>query len=127
MPAFGVQNQLHIPGYTIAVKTGTTDQIKDNWTFGYTPSYVAGVWVGNNNNLPMNKYMASGVTGAAPIWNKIFSILLAGKTDEIMAMPSGVFIKKDEACGRSEVFIKGSRIPSSLCPAKKDDGKKKRD
>lgn len=127
MPAFGVQNQLHLSGYTVAVKTGTTDQIKDNWTFGYTPSYVAGVWVGNNNNLPMNKYMASGVTGAAPIWNKIFSVLLAGKPDEIMSMPSGVFIKKDEACGRSEVFIKGTKIPSSLCPAKKDDGKKKSD
>ncbi|OGC75458.1 hypothetical protein A2547_02855, partial [candidate division WWE3 bacterium RIFOXYD2_FULL_43_10] len=67
LPAFGTRNFLTVPGKQIAVKTGTTDQIKDNWTFGFTPSYTVGVWVGNNDNKPMNKYMASGLTGAAPI------------------------------------------------------------
>ena len=117
LPAFGTRNFLTVPDKHIAVKTGTTDQIKDNWTFGFTPSYTVGVWVGNNDNKPMNKYMASGLTGAAPIWNRIMSEVLAEKADEIFDMPSGVFVKKDEGCSRTDVFIKGSVVPKSLCPA----------
>ena len=117
LPAFGTRNFLTVPGKQIAVKTGTTDQIKDNWTFGFTPSYTVGVWVGNNDNKPMNKYMASGLTGAAPIWNRIMSEVLAGKDDEVFDMPTGVFVKKDDGCNRSDVFIKGSVVPNSLCPA----------
>ena len=45
--AFGTNSLLNIPGKTVAVKTGTTDQKRDNWAIGYTPSYVVGVWVGN--------------------------------------------------------------------------------
>ena len=116
LPAFGIRNFLTVPGKQIAVKTGTTDQIKDNWTFGFTPSYTVGVWVGNNDNKPMNKYMASGLTGAAPIWNRIMSEVLSGKDNEVFEMPPGVFIKKDEGCDRTEVFIKGSNVPKSLCP-----------
>lgn len=116
LPAFGTRNFLSLPGYKIASKTGTTDQIKDNWTFGYTPSYVVGVWVGNNDNQPMNRYMASGLTGAAPIWNRVMAEVLTGKTDEVFAMPAGVFQKTDERCSRSEIFIKGSKVPKSLCP-----------
>jgi membrane peptidoglycan carboxypeptidase len=63
MPAFGVNNYLWLPNKTIAVKTGTTDMKRDNYTFGYTPSYVVSVWVGNNDNKPMNKYLASGLSG----------------------------------------------------------------
>ena len=117
LPAFGTRNFLTVEGKQIAAKTGTTDLIKDNWTFGFTPSYTVGVWVGNNDNKPMNKYMASGLTGAAPIWNRIMSEVLAGKTNEVFDMPLGVFVKKEEGCNRSEVFIKGSNVPKSLCPA----------
>ncbi len=49
-----------------AVKTGTTDSYKDAWTIGYTPDLVVGVWVGNNDNTPMDKI--AGSLGAAPIW-----------------------------------------------------------
>jgi len=124
IPAFGTRNFLSLSGYKIAAKTGTTDQIKDNWTFGYTPSYVVGVWVGNNDNTPMNRRMASGLTGAAPIWNRIMAEVLHGKPNEIFDTPSGVFEKKDEKCGMTEVFIKGSKVPENLCSKV---GKEKKD
>ena len=124
LPAFGTRNFLSIAGKQVAVKTGTTDLIKDNWTFGFTPSYVVGVWVGNNDNKPMNRYMASGLTGAAPIWNRIMSEVLAGKANEIFDTPTGVFVKRDEGCNRTEVFIKGSNVPKSLCPVEEKNGKK---
>lgn len=89
-PAFGTRSLLEISGHTVAVKTGTTDSKRDNWTFGYTPEYVVGVWVGNNNNAPMNQALASGVTGAAPIWNKIMTNLLKGTPDVAFNKPDDV-------------------------------------
>ncbi len=64
-PAFGSTSPLHI-GVPAAAKTGTTDQYRDNWTIGFTPYLVTGVWAGNSDNSPMVR--SSGVTGAAPIW-----------------------------------------------------------
>ncbi len=122
---FGSNSSLVVPGYKVAAKTGTTDQIKDNWTFGFTPSYVVGVWVGNNNNTPMNRNQASGITGAAPIWNKIMIGLLKDKPNEVFRMPAGVFVKANPECKKSEIFIKGSNVPKSLCPAEKKDEEKK--
>ncbi|MBI2620694.1 PBP1A family penicillin-binding protein [candidate division WWE3 bacterium] len=123
IPAFGSSNQLNIPGYTIAVKTGTTDEKRDNWTFGYTPSYVVGVWVGNNDNAPMNQRLASGLSGAAPIWNKIMAGVLNGKSNEVFEMPRNVFVKFDRECKMSEVFLKGTS-PKNLCNVDKLKGKK---
>jgi len=127
VPAFGTSSSLVIPGYKIAVKTGTTDNIKDNWTFGFTPSYVAGVWVGNNDGEPMNRYLASGLSGAAPMWNRIMTIVLEDKPNEVFDMPEGVFVKTDEECNKSEVFIKGTNIPETLCPQKEDENENKED
>lgn len=121
LPAFGVNNFLSIPGHKVAVKTGTTNNIKDNWTLGYTPSYVVGVWVGNNDGSPMRQGLASGLTGAAPIWNKIMTEILKDKPNELFERPANVFIKRDEKCGISELFIKGTNIPQSLCPEKDDE------
>jgi len=59
----------------VAVKTGTTQNQRDNWTIGYTVDYLVATWVGNNDNTPMS-YVASGVTGASPIWNKTMTYLL---------------------------------------------------
>jgi membrane peptidoglycan carboxypeptidase len=53
----------------VAAKTGTTDSFKDNWTIGFTPSVVVGVWSGNANDDQMENSI--GVTGAAPIWNSV--------------------------------------------------------
>ena len=69
-PTFGANSVLKIPGREVAVKTGTTNNNKDAWTIGYTPSIAVGVWVGNNDNKPMKK---GGVSLAGPIWNAVMS------------------------------------------------------
>ncbi len=88
--AFGSNSVLNIPGKTVAVKTGTTDEKRDNWTIGYTPSRVVGVWVGNNDNTPMSPVVASGVTGASPIWNKIMQAALKGQANQPFEKPGNV-------------------------------------
>lgn len=65
---FGSNSPLIIPGWTVAAKTGTTQEFRDAWTIGYTPSLTAGVWAGNNDNRPMAAG-ADGVFVAAPIWH----------------------------------------------------------
>jgi len=77
--AFGSHSQLVIPNQVVSVKTGTTNDLKDNWTLGFTPEYLVATWVGNNDSKPMNPYLVSGVTGAAPIWHNIMSQLLQNK------------------------------------------------
>lgn len=67
----GSNSALYTPNIDSAVKTGTTNDIKDNWTVGYTRNVVVGVWVGNNNGDPLVN--SSGLTGAAPIWNSIMT------------------------------------------------------
>lgn len=121
VPAFGTRNYLNIPGKRVAVKTGTTDNIRDNFTMGFTPSYTVGVWVGNNDNTPLNARLASGLSGAAPIWNSIMSVVLENKENEVMAMPEEVFTSFDEKCGKTEFFIKGTRVPDSLCVVNDDE------
>lgn len=119
---FGSNSSLNIRGHRVAVKTGTTDEKRDNWTLGYTPSYVVGVWVGNNDNTPMDPRLASGLSGAAPIWNQIFSALLDGQPAEDFDRPQDVFVKIDEDCDNiSEVFIRGSNIPKNLCVKEKKE------
>ena len=85
---FGSNSILNIGGKTIAVKTGTTDEKRDNWAVGYTPT--VGVWVGNNDNTPMDPVVSSGVTGASPIWNKIMRQALANKPNEQFKHPDKV-------------------------------------
>jgi len=66
---FGEKNSLTLPDRPVAAKTGTTNDYKDAWTMGYTPSIVTGVWVGNNDSTEMSKG-ADGSVVAAPIWNQ---------------------------------------------------------
>lgn len=87
---FGPNSVLNIGGRTVAVKTGTTDEKRDNWAVGYTPSITVGVWVGNNDNTPMDPVVSSGVTGASPIWNKIMRQALANKPNEQFNQPGKV-------------------------------------
>ncbi|MFW5772182.1 MAG: transglycosylase domain-containing protein [Phototrophicaceae bacterium] len=71
-PAMGANSPLLTPNITTSVKTGTTDDVRDNWTVGYTRNVAVGVWVGNNDNRPM-RGDTSGLTGAAPIWNQVIT------------------------------------------------------
>lgn len=88
--AFGTSSELVIPGHAVSVKTGTTDELRDNWTIGYTPSFLVATWVGNNDNSKMNQWLVSGTTGAAPIWNSIMTHVLADQPDEWPKQPSNV-------------------------------------
>jgi membrane carboxypeptidase/penicillin-binding protein len=128
-PAFGTHSWLNIANYPrVAVKTGTTQNRRDNWTIGYTPTYLTAVWVGNNDNTPMS-YVASGVTGASPIWNKIMNLVV--KEDQDWVRPEG--IEEVEICpttgtlpcegcgGKKELFLAGTApknhcVPNSLTP-----------
>lgn len=112
--AFGPNSSLVIPGHTVSVKTGTTDSKRDNWTIGYTPSLLTAVWVGNNNNSPMDPMLTSGVTGAAPIWHDIMTEFLQGKPDEVSAQPDDV---TSLPCyfNRPEYFIKGTEPAGGRC------------
>jgi len=115
---FGPNSPLRIPGHTVAAKTGTTDEKKDNWTLGYSPSLTVGVWVGNNDNTPMHPRLASGITGAAPIWHRFFIEALEGKPDEKFKMPPGITtVEISKRSGKipqegedrvTEYFIKGT-------------------
>ncbi len=106
-PIFGLNSKLVIKNKTVAVKTGTTNSLKDNWTIGWTPTYLVATWVGNNDSQPMS-WVASGVTGATPIWNGIMSDLLKDKENETWEIPNGL-VKKN-ICGKDEWIINGSEI-----------------
>lgn len=88
--SFGPSSQLYIPNRAVSVKTGTTDDLRDNWAIGFTPQVLVAVWVGNNDNTPMNPYLVSGVTGAAPIWHKLMAEALKGKPDIWPKQPDGI-------------------------------------
>jgi len=90
---FGANSALKIANQTVSVKTGTTNDLRDNWTIGYTPDYVVATWVGNDDNAPMSN-IASGITGAAPIWHDIMTYLLKDKIPHPFSRPPGVIQKK---------------------------------
>ncbi len=86
---FGQNNRLQLPGRPVAAKTGTTQEYRDAWTVGYTPSLVTGVWMGNNNNEPMTGG-ASGSLVAASIWQGFMLKALGGKPAEEFVRPPGI-------------------------------------
>ena len=114
---FGTRSALVVPGRTVAVKTGTTNDQRDNWTVGWTPQVVVGVWVGNNDNSQMRQ-VASGVTGASPIWRRIIQEALKGKPDVGFEIPDNVvsasvdaisgYREHDGFGSRTEYFVRGT-------------------
>lgn len=121
---FGPNSYLNLGARAVAVKTGTTNDLRDNWTVGWTKDFVVGVWVGNNNNEKM-KNVASGVSGAAPIWRREVLDTLAIKPDKPFTVPDGVSqIEVDKVSGYpahdgfasyKDWFIKGS-VPTGADP-----------
>lgn len=116
---FGPNSVLSIANHRVSVKTGTTDNKRDNWTIGYTKDYVVTTWVGNNDNSPMNPALTSGITGAAPIWNRMMTYLLKDKKDDPVVVPSGVI--GVPICSRmgvkTEYFLQGTQ-PSAQTQCK---------
>ncbi|PIS13831.1 penicillin-binding protein [Candidatus Shapirobacteria bacterium CG09_land_8_20_14_0_10_47_13] len=114
-PAFGPRSLLNIVDHPhVAVKTGTTQNLRDNWTLGYTPDFVVSVWVGNNDNTPMS-WVASGITGASPIWNRIMTTLIKDRPDVEFPRPES--LKRLTVCGREDWFISGTESKVSCPPA----------
>ncbi|MHB1318325.1 MAG: penicillin-binding protein 1C [Anaerolineae bacterium] len=118
---FGRNSALDLP-FPAAVKTGTTTMWRDNWTIGYTPEWTIGVWVGNADGSPMQG--ASGITGAAPIWNSLMR-MAHKETPAEFAVPDGLIslevcalsgMLPEPACSRRrlEWFLEES-VPTEHC------------
>lgn len=123
IPAFGTNSLLEIQGHpSVAVKTGTSDDKRDNWAFGYTPEVVVGAWVGNNDNKPMHPTLSSGITGATPIWHRIMVILLQEKPDLVFIRPSGIIETRID--GKRDLGLVG-QIPKTILFSKKVEEKER--
>jgi membrane carboxypeptidase/penicillin-binding protein PbpC len=96
----------------VGAKTGTTQQWKDGWTLGYTPSLVAGVWTGNNGGELM-KAGADGVLTAAPIWNQFMRNATAGTEVETFRQPDGI--------QRLYVDSLSGKLPTQYTPSTKEE------
>lgn len=112
-PAFGANSVLRLP-FTAAVKTGTTNDYRDNWTLGYTPDIAIGVWVGNADYSTMENI--SGVAGAAPIWADVMQWSIQHYKDgqpTAFSRPPGII--ETTVCS-----ISGT-LPSEECPSQKKE------
>jgi len=111
---FGTGNYLTLPGRQAAAKTGTTNDYRDAWTIGYTPSLVTGVWVGNNDNTEM-KRGAGGSTIAAPIWQSFMIEAVKGSEAESFTSPGPMTTTKDVLVGKAfETKVKIDTISGKL-------------
>lgn len=109
-PSFGSQSLLNISGHPeVAVKTGTSNNLRDNLAIGYSQNYLVAVWVGNNDNSPMAR-VASGITGATPIWNNIVSALLASEESKEWEVPEGLV--------EIPICILTGTLPCEGCPVR---------
>jgi len=98
------QNSLNLtifPDREVALKTGTTDDFKDAWAVGYTPSLIVGVWAGNNDNTPMQK-QAGSILAAVPIWHEFMVKALENQPIE--------FFNKPEPVLQSKIMLNGEYI-----------------
>lgn len=113
-PIFGQSNALTIfPNHEVALKTGTSEDHRDAWTVGYTPSLVVGVWSGNNDNTPMIR-QGSSILAAVPIWSAFLSAALPRYPAETFVKPDPVPLSpKPMLNGQSEFIptIRGQQYP----------------
>jgi penicillin-binding protein 1C len=104
--SFGVDSILNLP-FSAAVKTGTSSNYRDTWTVGFTSDYTVATWVGNFDGEPMKQ--VSGVTGAAPLWNRIMLHLHENRESAPFPSPSGMV-------RRSICALSGLK-PTAACPS----------
>ena len=98
-PVFGYSNSLHIPGREVAAKTGTTQENRDAWVIGYTPSLAVGVWTGNNRNESMTREGA-GISASGPLWHEFMVNSISKLPIEGFYKPDPVFNDKMMLNGR---------------------------
>ncbi|MFH1564444.1 MAG: penicillin-binding protein [bacterium] len=112
---FGVNNNLNLGDRPVCAKTGTTNDYRDGWTFGYTPSLAVGVWVGNNDFTPM-KDGASGGTIAAPIWREFMKTVLGNTPIEVFKKPDPIETTKPVLNGEYRVpyVVKINKLSGKL-------------
>jgi len=109
-PVFGYSSPLYIAGRDVAAKTGTTQENRDAWVIGYSPSLSTGVWTGNNKNESMTK-QGAGISAAGPMWHEFMTRALASYPDDRFISPSPLSTSKIMLDG-NYVYIKdGSSIP----------------
>ncbi len=84
-PLYGANSVIYFPGRDVAVKTGTTNDYRDAWIIGYTPSVVVGTWAGNNDNTPMAKKVSGLIV--APMWRAFMDEVLKTVPDEPFNKP----------------------------------------
>ncbi|MEK7658346.1 MAG: PBP1A family penicillin-binding protein [Patescibacteria group bacterium] len=96
-PVFGANSALYFPDYQVAAKTGTTSNLKDGWTMGYSPFTVVGVWVGNSDNSPTKDV---GVGLAAPIWRKVIEKIIKNHAVENFNPPDNIINKSPVLLGQ---------------------------
>lgn len=118
VPVFSPHSSLYFPNRKVAAKTGTTQDYHDAWTIGYTPSLVTGVWVGNNDNTPMNK-QALSVMVAAPIWHQMMESVLSTMPPDEWIPPERQIMEKPILRGiyRTGGIIKIDKISRKLATA----------
>lgn len=104
---FGPNSPLNL-SFPVAAKTGTTNDIRDNWTMGYNPDLVTGVWVGNADYTPMIN--SSGLSGAAPVWSQFMEFAVPYLTN---GAPSS-FKRPDGIMDKVVCKLSGAE-PSNLC------------
>ncbi|MDP2647638.1 MAG: transglycosylase domain-containing protein [Candidatus Yanofskybacteria bacterium] len=100
-PVFGFNSPLAISGRDVAAKTGTTQNNRDAWVLGYTPSVTVGVWTGNNNNTPMTA-AGAGISASGPLWNAFMRKALETTPREYFPQPD-----PDES---SKIMLNGSYV-----------------
>ncbi|MGC9522097.1 MAG: transglycosylase domain-containing protein [Anaerolineae bacterium] len=106
---FACPSILELPDRPVAAKTGSTNDTRDAWTVGYTPDIAAGVWVGNNDNSPMDNVVGS--QGAGPIWQAFMYRAHEGIPPHAFPRPAGIVER--------EVCVLSGAEPSSACPEKR--------
>lgn len=103
-PVFGPSSALYFPGREVAAKTGTTQENRDAWVVGYTPSIVTGVWVGNNRNQSMTA-AGAGISAAGPLWHEFMTKALLKVPQESFPQP--------EPSSSSKPMLNGSYVYTS--------------
>lgn len=111
-PVFGDNSPLRFDNRSVAAKTGTTNEFRDGWVVGYTPSLAVGVWSGNNDNTPM-KAGADGVNVSAPIWRNFLDQVLKNYSTENFPKYEEEKTEKDILDGKLEIEedVKVCEIP----------------